>query len=163
MISTPPSIRSCTPAPSSPAGAAAGRPGGDPRRPPGPAERRLQRGVGAIARTELVDGGTRAETDPRRMLDEADVERGAAEQAGAQRREPLQRDHDGGRYTTPATASTRRIRSADCSGSRSSAARSISTNCSARCGIERALSRPPTIRKCDWWPLRYAAKTTPVL
>src|SRR3989442_724156 len=63
----------------------------DPRRPTEHAERRMQRGAGAIAGTELVDGGTRAETDPRGMLDEADVECRTGEQARAERREPLER------------------------------------------------------------------------
>src|SRR5439155_915116 len=60
-------------------------------------------------------------------------------------------------YSTPATASTRRIRSAARSGSRRSPAASIRTNCSARWTTERALPIPPTILKPDWWPLRYAA------
>jgi len=57
-------------------------------------------------------------------------------------------------YSTPASAITRRMRSAARSGSPSRPAASIRRNCSARCTTERALSSPPTIRKCDWWPLR---------
>ncbi len=41
--------------------------------------------------TTARDGGTRAETDPRGMLDEADVECRTGEQARAERREPLER------------------------------------------------------------------------
>jgi len=60
----------------------------------------------------------------------------------------------GGQQPTPASASTRRIRASANSGSRSRPARSASRRISARCGSERALSWPPTIRNPRWWPLR---------
>src|SRR5829696_1816403 len=65
-------------------------------------------------------------------------------------------------HETPATARTRRILSAASSGSESSLARSASTKSSERWTTERAVSSPPTIRKCVWWPFRYARKTMPV-
>src|SRR2546427_4309233 len=55
------------------------------------------------------------------------------------------------------------MRSAARSGSTSSPAQFASRNSSARCGMERQLSAPPSIRKCVWWPFRYARNTTPVL
>jgi hypothetical protein len=56
--------------------------------------------------------------------------------------------------TIPASASTGRIRATASSGSRSSPAASARTSSSDRWMTERALSSPPTMRKCDWWPLR---------
>src|SRR5439155_889378 len=72
-------------------------------------------------------------------------------------------DRRGPRHSSPASASTRRIRSTARSWSTSSPAASASWNSSARCGTERQLSAPPSMRKCGWWPFRYARNTTPVL
>src|SRR4029079_6094384 len=55
---------------------------------------------------------------------------------------------------TPASSSTGAARATASSGSTSSRAASASTSSSARCVTERADSRPPTIRKWSWWPLR---------
>src|SRR3989440_4732122 len=67
------------------------------------------------------------------------------------------------RHSPPAMASTGRIRSAARSGSSSSPAQSASRNSSARCSTERPVSAAPIIRKCRWWPFRYARNTIPVL
>src|SRR5262249_47250716 len=126
--------------------------GGDPRRQLHGRMRGAVRRLAPGMRSDVTGGEhekcRQRKNDCERKNDDAPPRHGAQCSTGGQ---------------TPATASTRRIRSAARSGSRRRPARSISTNCSARCGTERALSRPPTIRKCDWWPLRYAAKTTPVL
>ena len=42
-------------------------------------------------------------------------------------------------------------------------AASASLNSCTRCSSDRVLCCPPTIVKCDWWPLSQAMNTTPVL
>ena len=48
------------------------------------------------------------------------------------------------------TSKKARIRATARSGSGSSPAASARVNSATRCGTDRVLSRPPTIRKCDW-------------
>jgi len=66
----------------------------------------------------------------------------------------LAQQRDGQTYGQPPSASSGRIRSTASSGSRSKTARSARRNSSARCRIERALSCPPSMRKCLWCPFR---------
>src|SRR5262249_51986335 len=73
--------------------------------------------------------------------------------------EPLARAH----VPTPATPSSAPLRPEAGPPTGSSPARARSPHASGRCGIERALSSPPTIRKWSWWPASQARNTIPVL